>query len=1112
MKVKKRNGRLVDGNWHKITQHVSTMVNLEPKLNELIDPTVVSQKTIVGLYDGVSTVEINDLLAETAASMVIKHPDYTTLASRILITNLHKNTPKNFEECLLILLNNVDIRTNQSAPLITEELYNLYKQNEIKIKDVLDHKRDYNLNYFGIKTLMKSYLLKSNNQTIETPQYLYMRVALAIWRTNIDMVIKVYNELSTGLYTHATPTLFNAGTPRPQLSSCFLLANKEDSLEGIMDTAKDVSKISSFAGGIGLHIHDVRATGSYIKGSGGTSNGWMPLLKVHNELARYWDQGGGKRKGSFAIYGEPWHYDIEMLLNIRKNHGIEAERARELFPALWIPDLFMERVESNANWTLMCPNECPGLSDVYGDDFKLLYERYETSGKGRKTIKAQDLWYKILESQIETGTPYMLYKDSANRKSNQQNLGTIKSSNLCSEIIEYSSPEEQAVCNLASLALPKFIKTEIWRDVIPNSIPREIKVIDFESLEKAAYQVTLNLDEIIDINYYPTSETELSNKRHRPIGIGIQGLADIFAIMNIAFDSKEAKQLNDDIFETIYYGALLASNQNASVKGPYDTFDTSPSSKGILQFDLWNKTEEVHSKNRYNWTAIKEDIKSFGLRNSLLLAPMPTASTAQILGNNECFTEGTEVLTSKGWVDFKDITKISEIAQVDLNKNLQVSFVNPINIINKKIDGNIIRISSKSNRFKYFSEVTENHDIVIKNCNKRNNYKIKAKDLELKSSFEIPTSGYKTDGLNNLSNLEKFKIAFQADGYNKARSLNPKFQTIVFGFSKEWKIERLTNLVKELKFEYSLYKDLKSNINHKDAIKITVKVPLDIELDKTFDWINLKTINRNWVREFIHEISLWDGWAVEDCIRYSNTNKKAIDKIQSLCAVSGYFCHIGVQEHTTTSTVYQLTITERNYRGTRNLIKETEKYNGLVYCVTVPTGAIIVRKNGCVTVSGNCFEPFTSNLYTRRVLSGEFIIVNKYLVNRLIELELWNDDIINKLKLENGSVQNIPEIPVEIKEVFKTVWEISQKTIIDMSADRGKYICQSQSLNIFMENANFGKLTSMHFYGWKAGLKTGMYYLRTKSAVDAIKFTATKAEEEITCSLDNPEGCEMCSG
>jgi ribonucleoside-diphosphate reductase alpha chain len=724
-------------------------------LNPLVTPEKVAMKVIEGLYDGVTTSELDNLAAEVAATNTITHPDYALLASRIAVSNLHKNTKKSFSETVTDLYNYIDPKNGQKAPLISDEVYEIITKNSDVLDSTIIYDRDFRYDYFGFKTLERSYLLKMHNQVAERPQQMIMRVAVGIHKGDLDAVIETYNYMSEGWFTHATPTLFNSGTPKPQMSSCFLLTTKDDSIEGIYDTLKQCAQISQSAGGIGLSIHDIRGTGSYIKGTNGTSNGIVPMLRVFNDTARYVDQGGGKRKGSFAIYIEPWHSDVFDFLELKKNHGKEEQRARDLFYALWMPDLFMKRVEDNADWTLMCPNECPGLSDTYGKDFDKLYKKYEKEGRGRKTIKAQELWFKILESQIETGTPYMLYKDAANSKSNQKNLGVIKSSNLCTEIIEYTAPDEVAVCNLASIALPKFVKEGKF---------------DHEKLFQVAYRVTKNLDRVIDANYYPVPEARNSNMRHRPIGIGVQGLADAFILMRLPFDSEDARVLNKDIFETIYFAAVTASKDLAIENGPYETWKGSPISEGIFQFDMW----DVKPSDRWEWDLLKKEVMEHGVRNSLLLAPMPTASTAQILGNNECF------------------------------------------------------------------------------------------------------------------------------------------------------------------------------------------------------------------------------------------------------------------------------------------------------------------------------EPYTSNIYTRRVLSGEFIIVNKHLLRDLVKLGIWNDSLKNKLMAANGSVQKIEEIPDNIKELYKTAWEISQKVIVDMAADRGAYIDQSQSLNIFMENANFAKLTSMHFYGWKAGLKTGMYYLRTKSATDAIKFTLDK--------------------
>jgi ribonucleoside-diphosphate reductase alpha chain len=786
MYVVKRDGRKEAVKFDKITARIIKMCyGLDP----LVSPEAVAMKVIEGIYDGVSTSDLDNLAAEVAAAKTIDHPDYALLASRIAVSNLHKETKKTFSEVIDDLHHYIDPKTGQNASLVADDVYAIIQENKEAFDSSIIYDRDFRYDYFGFKTLSRSYLMRLNGKIAERPQQMLMRVAIGIHKHDVASAIKTYNLMSEGWFTHATPTLFNAGTPKPQMSSCFLLTMKSDSIEGIYDTLKSCAQISQSAGGIGLALHDIRATGSYIKGTNGTSNGIVPMLRVFNDTARYVDQGGGKRKGSFAMYIEPWHADVFDFLDLKKNHGKEEQRARDLFYALWIPDLFMQRVKENGDWTLMCPHECPGLSDTHSAEFEALYTKYEKEGKGRKTIKAQDLWFKILESQIETGTPYMLYKDAANAKSNQQNLGTIKSSNLCTEIIEYTAPDEVAVCNLASLALPKYVT--------------EDGTFDHDKLFEVTYQATLNLNRIIDENFYPVEEAKNSNLRHRPIGLGVQGLADAFIMMGLPFESEEARALNREVFETIYFASMSASKDLAKIEGPYETIKGSPVSKGIFQFDMWGVTPT----NRWEWDVLKEEVIKHGVRNSLLLAPMPTASTAQILGNNECF------------------------------------------------------------------------------------------------------------------------------------------------------------------------------------------------------------------------------------------------------------------------------------------------------------------------------EPYTSNIYTRRVLSGEFIIVNKHLLKDLVREGLWNKDMRQKIMTANGSVQNINEVPQRLKDLYKTAWEISQKAIIDQAADRGAYICQSQSLNIFMENANFGKLTSMHFYGWEKGLKTGMYYLRTKAATDAIKFTVEKtvveqptaksleeAAEAIACSLDNPDSCEMCSG
>jgi ribonucleoside-diphosphate reductase alpha chain len=752
MYVVKRDGHKEPVMFDKITDRIKKLCY---GLNDLVDSVKVAMRVIEGLYDGVTTSELDNLAAETAASMTIAHPDYAQLAARIAVSNLHKNTKKSFSETMSDMYHYVNPRTGQQSPLLSDEVYEAIMANAEVLDSMIIYNRDFNYDYFGFKTLERSYLLKINGKIVERPQHMLMRVSVGIHLNDIEAVKETYELMSKKFFTHATPTLFNAGTPKPQMSSCFLLTMKDDSIDGIYDTLKQTAKISQSAGGIGLSIHNVRATGSYIRGTNGTSNGIVPMLRVFNDTARYVDQGGGKRKGSFAIYLETWHADIFDFLDLKKNTGKEEMRARDLFFAMWTSDLFMKRVQDDASWTLMCPNECPGLCDVYGDEFEALYHKYEAAGKGRKTVRARELWEKILESQIETGTPYMLYKDAANRKSNQKNLGTIRSSNLCTEILEYTAPDEVAVCNLASISLPMFIENGQF---------------DHQRLYEVTMRVTRNLNRVIDRNYYPVPEAENSNMRHRPIGLGVQGLADAFILLRLPFTSDEAKQLNQDIFETLYFAAVTASMEMAKEEGPYSSFKGSPISQGEFQYNLWGLKDSDLS-GRWDWESLRKEVVEHGVRNSLLVAPMPTASTSQILGNNEAF------------------------------------------------------------------------------------------------------------------------------------------------------------------------------------------------------------------------------------------------------------------------------------------------------------------------------EPYTSNIYTRRVLSGEFIVVNKHLLEDLVNLGLWNDSLKQEVMRHNGSVQNIEGIPDDIKELYKTVWEMSMKDIIDMSRQRGYFIDQSQSLNLFMEGATYAKLTSMHFYAWQSGLKTGMYYLRTKSAVDAIKFT-----------------------
>ena len=775
MFVIKRNGKKEAVHFDKITARIHKLIyGLSISEKDVIE---IAKKVIQGIYDNVTTTELDNLAAETAAAQTTIHPDFSVLAARIAVSNLHKNTLKSFSKTAQLLYEYTDPITQTHAPLISEEIYKIIRKNADELDSSVIYDRDYNFDYFGFKTLERSYLIRTNGKVTERPQHLFMRVALGIHKEDIQAAIETYNLMSEKWFIHATPTLFNAGTPKPQMSSCFLLSMTEDSIAGIFDTLKRCALISQSAGGIGVSIHNIRSTGSYIKGTGGISNGIIPMLRVFNDTARYVDQGGGKRKGAIAVYIEPWHSDIFDFIDIRKNHGKEEMRARDLFPALWIPDLFMQRVEADQMWSLFDPNEAQGLYEVYGEKFNELYTTYENEGKFRKQIKARELWTAILEAQIETGTPYMCYKDAVNEKSNQKNIGTIRSSNLCTEIMEYTNSDEVAVCNLASLALPRYVSD---------------KGFDFQKLYEVTKIVTRNLNKIIDGNYYPIPETKTSNDRHRPIGLGVQGLADVFLLLRLPFESPEARKLNKDIFETIYFASMEASMELAKEQGAYSSFAGSPLSEGKFQFDLW----QVAPSDRWDWEKLRNEVMTHGVRNSLLLAPMPTASTSQILGNNECF------------------------------------------------------------------------------------------------------------------------------------------------------------------------------------------------------------------------------------------------------------------------------------------------------------------------------EPYTSNIYNRRVLSGEFVVVNKFLLKDLIELGLWNPTMKNKLIAENGSVQNIPEIPTELKELYKTVWEIKQKTIIDMAAERGAFICQSQSLNLFMAEPNFAKLTSMHFHAWKSGLKTGMYYLRTKAAVDAIKFTVDtqilSGQSQAACSLDNPEECLAC--
>jgi ribonucleoside-diphosphate reductase alpha subunit len=774
MYVTKRNGQSEIVSFDKILTRIK---KIGQEANIKLNYTSLVMKVIDQLYDGISTTKIDELSAEQCASMASIHMDYNTLAGRITVSNHQKSTSGSFVEVMNKLFDYHD-KHNKHSPLVSMDLHIIANKYAGELDALCDYSRDYLIDYFGFKTLERAYMMKVDRTTVERPQHMWLRVAIGIHGDNMLRIKETYDLMSQKFFTHATPTLFNAGCPVPQLSSCFLLAMESDSMDGIYNTLKDCAMISKWAGGIGLHIHNIRASGSHIRGTNGQSSGIVPMLKVFNNTAKFVNQGG-KRNGSFAIYLEPWHADIEMFLQMRKNHGDEELKARDLFYALWVPDLFMERVKSEGTWTLFCPDECPGLADVYGDDFVTLYNKYEASGKGRKTMKARDLWFQILDAQMETGTPYLLYKDACNKKSNQKNVGTIKSSNLCSEVVQYSDDKETAVCNLASIGLPAYVDHT-------TSPP----TFNFNKLHDVVKVVTLNLNRIIDVNFYPTPKTELSNFRHRPIGIGVQGLADVFMMMNYSFTSEEAKQLNKDIFETIYHAALERSCELSASDGPYETFLGSPASEGRLQFDMWN----VNPSDRYDWAYLKERILDHGLRNSLLLAPMPTASTSQILGYNECI------------------------------------------------------------------------------------------------------------------------------------------------------------------------------------------------------------------------------------------------------------------------------------------------------------------------------EPITSNIYNRRTLAGEFIMANKYLMEDLIELGLWNEKIKNNIIANNGSVQHIEIIPQEIRDKYRTVWELPMKTLIDMAADRGAYICQSQSLNLWLEDPNYKTLTSMHFYAWSKGLKTGIYYLRRRGKHQAQQFTIEPEKQNMDgAAYEEDEICEMCS-
>lgn len=957
MEVLKRDGRKETVKLDKIVARIKKQTY---GLNsDFIDPMTVAVKVIQGLYDGVPTSELDNLSAETAASMTGNHPDYAILAARIALSNLHKNTPKSFLEVTTNLHSYVNPKTGEKAGMIADDVYEFIKKNSKKLEEAIIHDRDFSYDYFGFKTLERSYLLKIDKVIAETPQQMLMRVSCGIWKDDVNEAIKTYDLMSQKFFTHATPTLFNAGTKRPQMSSCFLLQNESDSIEGMFKSFGDVAQISKNAGGIGINMNNVRGKGAYIKGTNGNSNGLIPFLKIMNEIARAIDQGGGRRKGSCAIYLEPWHSDIYEFLDLRKNQGKEEMRARDLFLALMVPDLFMLRVKEESHWTLFSPDEVPELNETYGKEFEDHFIRYENEGKGKR-IQARDLWAKIIEAQIEGGTPYILFKDACNIKSNMSNIGQIRSSNLCAEILEPSgitkwqkenhpgkNINEIAVCNLASIALPMFLTITKGKDK-----KKKKAEFDHELLFKVAHQATINLNKVIDNNFYPVPETKFSNENHRPVGLGVQGLADVFAIMGISFESEEAKKLNKEISETIYFAALTASNELAKKHGPYNSYEGSPISKGILQYDMWGMTEQDLS-GRWDFTTLKKNIKKHGVRNSLLVALMPTAS---------CFLSDTQILTEAGIKSYQDI----------MNEN----------------------------------------DINWQEIEKTNNQQW----LFFKQPLQVQTR---------------------------------------FGIKASDKI---------------FYNGLK------ETVKITMEDGSIFECTENHKFL----VNRNNDQIWVCASDLVEN---DDIVTIDGNGMK-ITKIEKSTELKPTW-DIEVQE-----------------------VHEFLTHNGLV-----------THNTSQILGNNECFEAFTANIYKRNTLSGEFTVVNKHLVNDLVDLGLWNNDLKNKLILGEGSVQNVPEIPTELKEVYKTVWEIKQKALIDLAADRGPFVCQTQSMNIFFASVNAAKLTSALFYAWEKGLKTGMYYLRTQkdsSANKALGVDLTKAEknvdEEIACSIDNKDACESCSG
>ena len=1301
MQVVKRNGEVEAVSFDKVLNRIqSASDGLD------VNPTLIAQRTLLRIYDGVKTSELDELAAQLSISLMTTNPDYGTLAARLAISNHHRNTSNRFTDVIYELSHQTLEKTGETLCNISQELIDICEKHGDAINQRIDYQRDYLFDYFGFKTLEKlQYLLRdTKGRTLERPQHLIMRVSLALWgASDLERAFETYELLSQKYFIHATPTNFNAGTPRQQLSSCFLLAMKGDSINGIYDTLKDCALISKHAGGIGLHLHDIRAKGSLIRGTNGTSNGIVPMLRNFNDTARYVDQGGGKRNGSFAMYLEPWHADVEDFLRLKLNTGSEEERCRDLFYGLWIPDLFMERVEKNTHWTLFCPSEAPGLSDVYGDEFKALYERYEAEGRGRKQVDAQKLWFKVLDSQIETGTPYLLYKDAANMKSNQKNVGTIKSSNLCTEIIEYSSPTETAVCNLASLALPSYVDAKK-------------RIFDFEKLRQVVKVATKNLNRVIDINYYPTPETKTSNMRHRPVGLGVQGLADVFALLRMPWESEKAADLNQRIFEHIYYAAVEASSEIAIEEGPYSTYEGSPMSQGIFQYDMWSVTPMTEVDGTLDWAQLKEKVKKNGVRNSLLVAPMPTASTSQILGFNECLTGDTlvslpngickrldkftnkeemvntyddilheirqenqyeflekgekyiheitlldgrkikctkehKILTkNSGWKKAEDILQddillISPIGTEDItyedeqewklelddytfhlqnevDRNKALAFSRILGYI--RTDGSIQKNGKVTsvfgterdandfindclliinNKTKYKSTITSSNCIEVYITGKLA-FLIKLVEgmpHGTRVSQKCDWPAFITDDKCPRAILREFIAGlFGGDGHSPCliKAANTyTFSRINFSQSccpknKEHLIDTM-NMLCTLLSKLDIHNSTITNIRNSkptnndtyrcgDQEHTSIRISLPAS-SSTFDTF-MTNIGIRYCSHKLYRFEIAASWSryMNSILYQYNTILKNAHQKSNMChdkgrhmrsleeaikefeikqyALNTYYSKPSIElfydymkrvskinqsfeykslklkhiinakefiELTNTSHMFnnisnQSAITYATNRDGKLPVYDMKVINNrmndtkdLVYDINVNHTHTFIA-NGIVV--HNCIEPFTSNIYTRRTLAGEFIIVNKYLLQDLKKLDLWNEMMKQQIISRNGSVQGIDQIPEAIQKLYKTSWELKQKVLIDMAARRGAFICQSQSLNLFVADPNYAKLTSMHFYAWKQGLKTGIYYLRTRSPVMAQKFTidpdlqkaAEKSEMMRLLKKNSEEECTMC--